>query len=155
MRVIRVRSPPRGSLGLGSRLEGVGQLVMLTMAQKTHIVGKKRLGVHTPGDVRGSVVNKCNKGTFLHKLSTNHKYYYYFDAFFAFLTRILTNSAGVLAIPNPDQPPLRASLPVRAFLLVKLDIINYFYACAVPLFSLMPLLQSSIPIGLTFSSFFQ
>ena len=31
------------SLGLGIRLEGVGQMVMLTMAQKNHMVGKNGL----------------------------------------------------------------------------------------------------------------
>ena len=50
------KHPPCGSLGLGIRLEGVGQLVMLTMAQKNHIVGKKRLGVYTPGDVSSYVL---------------------------------------------------------------------------------------------------
>ena len=37
------KHPPCGSLGLGIRLEGVGQLVRVTMAQKNHIVGKNGL----------------------------------------------------------------------------------------------------------------
>ena len=50
------KHPPRGSLGLGIHLKGLGQLLMLVICTEKSHPGKSRPGAHTPGNGSGSVL---------------------------------------------------------------------------------------------------